>query len=247
MTASDILEHQRARWALEQWAKFPIRETPRPLVFVGPLVLVHLGFRSGSAKLGFLRGAIDGDSSVPTQVLDLLRTEGSLHAVGDNETRVLVRDARREMAEFRTDRGLLPLAAWHLESDDVTESIIVLDPGDAHRRWKPPASPDVPRPYPGPPHRAHGATLGSDGSSLTLNFVGGAVSDVDYPSAAVFESDTAVAIVPTRADRDSLGRRTAVSAVGVPRSVAVELAAPLGSRVLIDLDGSPVVVTPSEP
>ena len=62
---------------------------------------------------------------------------------------------------------------------------------------------------------------------------------MDYPSAEVIESDQALSVVPVELDHGPPGPRRLV---GYGREVVVHLQRPLGPRVLVNLDGSPVPV-----
>jgi hypothetical protein len=83
-------------------------------------------------------------------------------------------------------------------------------------------------------------------------FIGGGERLFRY-DAEVIETAVAVCVVPLRrmtehfAQEVAAGaaahRRMAVTAVGYPRTVHVSLAEPLGGRVLVNLDGTPVSVT----
>ena len=61
----------------------------------------------------------------------------------------------------------------------------------------------------------------------------------EYPSAEVIETSEAVTLLPVARDIGPPGWRALPSQV---REVVAELARPLVGRVLVDLDGSPVVV-----
>jgi len=236
-------EREWAIWALEQWSTFPVNRDPRPLVLVGPRIRTDQGFSSATAKIAFLTGAIDGDASVPPAVLELLRATDWSGTMSLEPARPVVRNARLSEAEFMTDRGRQMLPAWRLESDGVIGSIWVLDPESVRTEWRLPEPPLRPAPFPGIPHRAQAASIDPDDRHLDFRFVGRPENLADYRSAEVIESPTAVVVLPTMMYREPFGPHSIVSPVGRTRSVSVELGAPLGARVLVDLDARPVVVS----
>lgn len=152
-------------------------------------------------------------------------------------------NARLGECDFVTDRGPKRFAAWQMESEDALGPIWVLDPIIVARAWSPPEPPSRPRPFAGSPRRALAATASSDDYTITLTFVGGLPERIDYPSADVVETRTAVVILPRPTHREPIEAGGWVPAVGTTRTVTVDLGDPLGSRVLTDIDGPPVPVT----
>ncbi|MGH9069235.1 MAG: hypothetical protein ACRD0J_17365 [Acidimicrobiales bacterium] len=145
----------------------------------------------------------------------------------------------RSEAEFSTDRGQRVLPAWRLEADDVDGPIWVLDPDLAVQAWEPEEPPLSPPPFEGRPHRSISAVLGPDGRTLAFHFTGAPPLVEEYPRAEVVESAQAVTVAPVARDIGPPGPR---ALVGSRREVVVELEEPLGTRVLVDLDGSPAEV-----
>ena len=78
---------------------------------------------------------------------------------------------------------------------------------------------------------------------MRYTFVGGVPALFEYSAAEVIETDQAVAVLPVSR---YVGRPGPVAAVGYSRGVTVTLARPLGQRVLVDLDATPVTVLPAE-
>ena len=78
-TAGSKVQRERAMadWALERWARFPVDQEPRALVFTGPMVVVDRGFTTGNAQLAFLRREVEVEGDVPDDVLVLLGGPGS--------------------------------------------------------------------------------------------------------------------------------------------------------------------------
>jgi hypothetical protein len=104
---------------------------------------------------------------------------------------------------------------------------------------------------PGPRLLRSGVTA-PESRELAVAFTGGGERLFRY-DAEVIETAVAVCVVPLRRMTEHFAqeaavaaaahRRMAVAAVGYPRTVHVPLAEPLGGRVLVNLDGTPVPVT----
>ena len=218
---------QAASAALVEWADFPVTVTPRPLVLTSYPRVFRGGFRSGDAKLAFLDGAIDTHVPLPEGVLDLL----GARQTATSQLRLQVLDAQSSIGVFDTDRGPTELPAWQLTLTDVDESITVLDPQVVGQAWRPPSQADIF----GGSNRT--ATVSADDMTVTVTFTDGPPDWVDYPRVDVHETDTAVTIVALPHDRQTSGARTAL---GYRRNVTATLERPLGARVLVDLDVSPI-------
>jgi hypothetical protein len=236
-----------AGWALSRWESFPVGQQPRPLVMTGPLTRFERGFRSGPAKLAFLHGDIEAAVPLPDGLLQMLRSGANRPRPVPGRMRwqhpLLITQASPGTAEFGTDRGRRKFTAWRLGGPDVDGTFWAVDPAVAARRWEPP-EPAPPKPFDGLPHRSGSAVIEGDGRTLHFTFVGGPPAFFDYPSAEVIETGQAIVVLPA-------GRYTGppgwVAAPGCGRTVTVILASPLGQRVVIDLDASPVTVHPAAP
>jgi hypothetical protein len=220
-------------------------QEPRPLVLVGPAASPEEGFRSGSAKRAFLHGHVESAVPLPPGLLDVLGAgetrqarPGSRHDRGT----LLITGAAKDHAVFATDRGRCSLPAWRLTGPDLVGSLWVLDPAIAATRWTPPED-GPPPPFQGTPHRADRATLGDDGRTLRLVFIGEPPGYIEYPTVEVIDSDQAVVLLPVEHDTGPSGLR---AWGGSWREVAVTLNRPLGHRVLVDLDATPVMVQAPE-
>ncbi len=239
----DRLDRQRAvaSWALERWAGFPVEANPRPWVFVGPVIRPEGGFRTGGAKISFMRADINTTVPIPDDVMAHIRQHR--HQVrGSTQSRPLEIDrVSKSEADFRTDRGRVRLPAWGLERHDIIGRIWVLDSEVVAQRWKPPEPVQPPPLFTGGTFRSFGSTLEDDGQTLHYVFTGGAPEHVEFPDSVVMESDRAVAVIPIAHDIGPPGPRRAK---GYRREVAVRLEAALGPRVLVNLDASPVEVVP---
>jgi hypothetical protein len=89
-------------------------------------------------------------------------------------------------------------------------------------------------------------TVGADGRELAVEFTGGSQRLFRY-DAEVVDTPAAVCVVPLPRMTARLAPRTAITAEGHLRKVRVTLAEPLGGRVLVNLDETPVPVTPGGP
>ena len=132
-------------------------------------------------------------------------------------------------AGFETDRGTAQMSAWLFKATGAAAEFI----------------------YPAVPPSAiwgggltnmstsGGSTVSADGLSLNFAFIGGEC-DAGY-KAAVAESSSAVAVAVQAIPKGGSG---ACSAVGVARSLKVNLTSPLGGRVLVDASGTAAGVCP---
>jgi hypothetical protein len=214
--------------ALAAWSQFPVSQVPRPLVLLGSAVQPG-GYPDGQTKLAFARGAVEAVPGFPGAVLDILRARRQPH----DGPKVLLTQASLGTAEFVTDRGHRELPAWTVSAQGVTEPIKVLDPGVLESVWRP--ADDQPGWW-SSRAAAHGA-----GQLVTLEFIGTPYAFADYCGAEVVETDAAVGIIPAATDIGPGGPRAAFAQ---RRLVSVTLATPLGSRILLDQHGSPVMVQP---
>ena len=153
---------------------------------------------------------------------------------------LLVTQASPDHAKFGTDRGRREFPAWRLRGPDVDGVFWVLDPAVAAMRWEPP-EPAPPKPSDGLPHRAVSATIDGDDRTLHVTFTGARPEYAEYPAAEVIETSQALVVLPIARDIGPPGWR---ATVGCARTVTARLARPLGSRVVVDLDASPVMVDP---
>lgn len=222
--------------AIAHWAGFPAAE-PRPVVLLDSDVRVEGGFATGDAKIAFLRGVVKAAPGVPEEPMRLLRAP---HARVSHPGRATLRVTAATLAhtEFATDRGPQRLPAWRVEAVDALGPIWVLAEEAQVRCWSPPEVPDGERIG---PHILISATVGPEGRELIVEFTGGGESLFRYEAEAV-ESAAAVSVVPLERMTRQLPTGTAITMEGHRRDVRVTLAEALGSRVLVNLDGTPVPV-----
>jgi hypothetical protein len=234
-----------AAWALRRWESFPVDREPRPLVLIGSPFRFERGFRSGQAKLAFHHGDIEAAVPLPAGLLEWLRQGEDWPRAVPGKRRwsnpLLITQASADHARFGTDRGRREFPAWRLSGPDLDGAFWALDPAVAATRWEPP-DPMPPKPHDGLPHRAAAATIEGDGRTLQFTFTGGAPDVEEYPATEVIETSQALVVLPIARDIGPPGWR---ATVGYTRTVTARLARPLGERVVVDLDASPVVVLPA--
>jgi len=220
----------RAEQAMQAWASFPAAREPRPIVLLSQPTLPG-GFPDGQKKLAFVQGLIQATPGFPEDVLHLLRRRGRpirQHSVPP----LVVTAATMGRAEFATDRGWKQLHAWEVRARDVPEPIWVLDPAILRRIWQP-SSADVPC------WQGTTARQSADGRTVSMTFRGLPEDIAEYPDAGVLASGNAIAILPVMLYN---GPEHLGLTAGQLRHVTVTLAQPLGTRVLLDEAGAPVMV-----
>lgn len=195
----------------------------------------------GAAKRAYLSGDWQLPSSVPTAVLETARAKMAVGVTSGRDGEPLqIHSARRASARFDTDKGPMNLSAWQLHSDQANGPIWVLDPELASGAWAPTLAVSDPTAI-HPPHgrTVKATTVGLEGTRLRVSFTSGSPQCVEYRSAEVLESERAVVVLPVAHDIGPPGFRTME---GYTRDVVAELGRPLGDRVLVDVDASPVAV-----
>lgn len=228
-----------AQWAVARWEHFPVSRTPRPLVMIGPRQWSEGDFVSVDAKLAFFQGRIEAITSLPNAVLEFLRTSSHHHPSSHTAAVFVIKSAIRSQTSFATDRGPRLLPAWRLQSDDAHGYSWVLDPEIASTEWTPLQTTNPAPPFKDLPHRFISAIASPDERSLKVQFLGAAPTIEDYSRAEVVESSKAIAVVPIARH---IGPHGPYRLAGHTRELRVELAMPLGARVLVDLDGTPAEV-----
>lgn len=230
---------QAATGAVARFAEFPALDDPRPIVLLDEAVHAQGGFVTGDAKMAFLQGVIEAAEEVPKEPVRLMRV--ARLRVHPPRAPLLVRGAVLAEAAFATDRGRQVLPAWRVEAVDARGPIWVLAEEVLSRCWSPPVVPDDEA---SGPHILVRARIDPTGRDLAVDFVGGSETLFDYEAETV-ETRTAVTVVPQQRIKRTLPSRTAITAEGHPRRVHVRLKEPLGSRVLVNLDGTPVEAVPA--
>jgi hypothetical protein len=235
MTPDDPPREAQARSGLEAWAAFPADREPRPLVLLDTVPAVRPSglFPDEQAKMAFLHGAVKAGPGFPLPVLEALRGQPGEYAGPP----LLLAEAVLGSFRYETDRGSYVLPTWEVHAQGVFHAIQVLDPAviSSGQVWEPPGRKCV-RGY------RPTVTLGPDGRTLTMRLIGSSNADSDQPPASVLELGNAVALV----FRERVKARPAgwYAPTGRTREVTAVLSAPLGNRVLLDIEGGPVIVTP---
>lgn len=214
-----------AQHAASRWSTFPIAAQPRPLVLTSEPIGMGT-FTNDEARIAAAEGFLSVAQSVPAAAVEAIWKAGLLR--GDRrDPRVLVTSASPSSMAFGTDRGGRQFPAWLLAVTGIEGTCYVMA-AESQSLAYPCAEPTV-------GHSIGGyANLLGDGLTVRVDFDppwltrdgGPASSDVD-----VFETDTAVVFAPTPESEDE-----------GPGAVTFRLRAPLGARVLCDVDGSPLVV-----
>lgn len=150
---------------------------------------------------------------------------------------LLLADAVLGSFRYETDRGERVLPTWEVHAQGVFHPIQVLDPAaiSSGQVWEPPGRKRITGQRPT-------VILGADGRTLTMSFTGSPYADSDQDPARTLESGNAVALVFT--ERMKPRRSGWYTAHGVRREVTAVLPSPLANRVLLDIKGGPVIVTP---
>jgi hypothetical protein len=217
------------------WGDFPVRQSPRPVVFLDQRVRFgDLGFVDSDAKLAYLTGAVEAAVVLPDRVLEVLtdtRWEGPRPGV----RALRVESVQSVEAPFRTDRGPRRLPALELQITGLKQPCAVLSPQQPI--WWPRTAKDWVRAAPGGEVK-----LEPDGRTLQVQVLGGCLTE--FLGVEFVESDTAVIAKPLTSERlvDPL---PAIPAVGISRTVIGTLMRPLGGRVLIDREATPQCVVES--
>jgi hypothetical protein len=237
--------------ALAKWRSFPVTADPRPLILTnGGVIDPATGFLTGEAKMAYMAANFELATAVPVApaasagypivsaqtALDRLRAAGS----SEPATRPLrIVKISLLQATFGTDRGPQALPAWRFQLDQVTDPVQVLAV-DSQQLWRATVW--------GSTGMDHRASLSGNGRSLDVSFYGTppgpSPCGADY-TADVAESRTAVVVTPRQIRPPPQGNASpqACTAIAAQRTVTVRLAAPLGARVLLTADGSPIPVT----
>ncbi len=142
---------------------------------------------------------------------------------------------------IETSRGSATAPVWDLTVEGTAVTVTRAAIADAIAVVLPPWNPDDP-----PVGLAIDSASGTvGGRQLTVAFIGAPLPGdqpcgEDYTAEAV-ESDLAVVVIVTRHPHMTIG---ACTAEGAPRTAALELAAPLGERTVLEVQqGRPVPVT----
>lgn len=235
VSVNDGSEYDRrsAARAVDRWDDFPAAREPRLMVLLDDATKVERGFRTGDAKLAFIVGLIEAGADVPAEPVRLMQASHISPPTPDTPLRLT--GAVLAETAFATDRGWQVLPAWRVDAEDTLGPIWVASEAARSRCWTPPTPPGEGS------HILTSAALDPDGQGLAVEFTGGHEDHVSY-GAEVVETAAAVTVIPVEHPVREFPPGTIVNTLGHPRDVHVRLHEPLGGRVLVNLDGTPVEV-----
>ncbi len=215
--------------ALARWKDFPADRVPRPIVLLDDF-LAGQAWPDGTK---YTYPAVSaGDAFAAMQ--------GGPGAASPDCSTVAplpLTAARFGPAAFTTDRGKAQISAWLFKATGARVEL---------------AQPAVPKTsiWGGGVTDAwigDTATVSPDGRVITYTFVGAAPPDqpcgADY-TGVVAESNHAVAVAVQSSPGRVVGGGNACPAIGYLRTVTIQLAGPLGGRVLVDASAHVVAVCP---
>jgi hypothetical protein len=215
--------------ALASWAQFPVHATERPIVPIGTW-LREAGYVSGEAKVAFAENRLRVGTDVASAAVASLVAEMGPLASGADQP-LVVRSAVQIRHPFATDRGARELPAWSLEVTDSIGPVVVVDIDERGRLWF-------------PPEQAGGGgtayCLDAQCTRLRYRFSGTPTAYADYDGVDLAEGDTAVAVLPRVRHTVAPGQPMLLYAE--EREVEIDLAEPLGARVLVSATGYPIEV-----
>jgi hypothetical protein len=240
---------QQLASALRSWAAFPASASPRPLVLTSPRVSDPAGgFPDAATKLAYIAGAISPPAALPSgpataagyplisagAAVDVLRS-GAVQSPAPS-ARLAITAMSLGTGVFDTDRGPVRLPAWVLGFRQVPDPARVLAVAPA--RFFQAASRSA-----GSSPLLRTASLGPDGRTLTVQFVGAQPGSGDCTAgyrllAAGSPAAVAVTLI-THAHGDP---DEACSSVGYSRHATTVLPAPLGNRVLVDAPSATAII-----
>ena len=252
--------------ALAAWKDFPVDRHPRPIVLIGPVAVQYAGYKTGEAKIAAMSGLYrldvplppdppaaavtrpDGPTKVPVigpgAALDRMKADAAGFK-GASVAPLAVVGFEFGTEAVPTDRGTVTLPVWRVHTADELGPTVVL--AVAESALARPAAAQISTPA--APMADH-AVVDAAGTRLALTLTEG---DPHCPGEAIWERTPVV--------RESGGAVavgfTATQTGTVPGSKSdgcdlalrvkkvtyrVDLTAPLGARVLLTGQGSPVAV-----
>jgi hypothetical protein len=250
--------------ALAAWKDFPVGRHPRPIVLIGQVAVQPAGYQTGEAKeaavAGLYRVAVrlppdppaatvtlpDGPAKVPVigaaAAVDLMKADAGADK-GDNVAPLAILGFEFGSAPFTTDRGIVTLPVWRVHTADELGPTVVLAVADSAlgRAAAPPRATSI-------PGRATAMADGG-GTHLTLAV---AEPDPHCPGEVIYkrepvvrESGPAVAVGFTATQTGTVPGSGGCDLMLKIKQVTyqIDLAAPLGARVLLTAQGEPVPVT----
>jgi hypothetical protein len=254
--------------ALAAWRDFPVDRHPRPIVLIGPVAVRPAGYTTGDAKVAAVSGRYridvplppdpppatvalpDGPATVPVigaaAAVDLMKADAGESKGGENVPPLAIVGFEFGTEALPTDRGTVTLPVWRVHTADELGPTVVLAVADSALAR--PAASQSAAVGTVPPGSAK-ATVDATGTHLTLTV---AEADPHCPGEAIYkrepvvrESGGAVAVGFTATQTGTVPGSGACALYLKLKQVTyrVDLAAPLGARVLVTALGEPAPVT----
>ncbi len=211
-----------------RWAAFPAAAIPRPVVLLQERLRLEGGFVDGPSKVAWMEGAIDADLPMPPSLIACLPARRG----GPAEVTLRITEVTAMASEFVCDRGPRRLPAYRLTVTGLQGFCVVLDP-EVECWW--PVDDEEKR-----SGRGGTASVGEDGLTIALPAFGGVLTE--FHRAIFQEHDTYVVGRAVTTERDEPSW-TAIPLVGINRHVNGRLGSPLDGRVLVNMNGKPLLVT----
>jgi hypothetical protein len=228
----DVLA-SKVRQALDRWDSFPVGASPRPVVLVGPKLLLPESLATDAE--GYSKDAqVDKENRLHKTIMAALANDQLRGFTADLRHPLEILSARPKLAEFATDRGPKELLAWKLDIRNTPEPAYVLHADVA--LWEPPLRAVAPHLSLDQGLISLGGTVlvSSDGRQLSFCRIGlpGAP-----PQGRIEVHESASAATVFMVDRAPHGSRSPAAAVGVTYQIRATLSSPLGNRVIVNSDG----------
>jgi hypothetical protein len=254
--------------ALAAWRDFPVDRHPRPIVLVGPVLVQFAGYTTDNAKIAAMSGSYrldaalppdppaaavtlpDGPATVPVigaaAAIDRMKAAAEGGANGETPPPLRIFAVELGTADFPTDRGTLTLPAWRVHTAEEVGPTVVLAVADSALA-RPGAGASAGAVGPG----SSSAQASADGRRLTFTTqeaVPHCAGEAIYTrTAGVRETRSAVVLTLTATRSGTVPGDPGGACPDYlklqPATYHVDLAAPLGNRVLVDTGANPVPVT----
>jgi hypothetical protein len=255
--------------ALATWQSFPVDRHPRPIVPAAPLVQFS-GYTTGEAKLAALLGSYrvavalppdpapttvtlpGGPTTLPVigaaAAVERMRAAGDVKGGGESPPPPLaIVGFELGTAQELTDRGPLTLPVWRVHTADEVAPTVVLAVADSALYRPAGLSGDVYLMDPG----IKSAVLSGDGRRLTLTVsepVPQCPGEPVYRSTPKLTESTSVVVVSFAVTQTGAMPGTLAGGCNAvlqlrQATYPVDLAAPLGARIVVNADAVPVPVT----
>jgi hypothetical protein len=270
--AQDQVLHDRAQQVLDRWAQATASAASGSVVIAGDLTSGGGwdGPNAGDQKIAFLSGVVDATPALPTSAPapgQVVWADGTTQSVA----LLSAAEALQAMTDELAARGgdCSDCQSLHVTAAELISGVVDTPRGPATAplwqfEWAPGDEPIDPITYVAirdlivvaPLKTGAVAGIGidraygnADSSEVTVEFVGSPYGGdnpcgADYTAEAV-ESDLAIVVIVHESHAASGGPQPC-AAVGATRTATASLSAPMGERVVLDIqDGAPVPVSNS--